>query len=198
MYKLWNTSAQLSALDGGTTDDNSGRALAEEIDLYRKHVLVGIVNQHLGHLPSSLRPAQYSSWKGYPKPVIGPGEPNYDPNDWEPRNSWLDFLLELRVYAPKNCSNEYLMTCASGELNILINGDDNLGFSGNIPGVVPIDDPDLLDLFADFLGGLDGIFGLILATNPNISPDLRSELMTSDYYLTLPDISTKSLLKDRD
>lgn len=198
MYEWWTTPIESEGLEDGTAGENSGRELAGEIDEFRRQLLVGIVNQHLGHLPSSLGAAQYSYLKDASKSAIMPGEPNYDGNDWAQGNSWLDFLAVLRIFIPDQCSYEYLMTRTYKELNILVNGEETLGSSGNILGEVPIDDPDLLDLLADFFGGLDGIFGLILATNPNISSDLTSELLKSDYYLTSSNTSTKKLLENRE
>jgi len=99
---------------------------------------------------------------------------------------------------PTSCDYEYLMVHSSKELNILVNGHDSVGYIDNRIGDSPIDDPDLLDLIADFFGGLDGIFGLILATNQFISQELRSDLMKSDYYLTLPNTSTRKLLESRE
>lgn len=195
MYEWSNTLLGPDTLIEDPSGENSGRELAREIDLFRRHLLVGIVNQYLGHLPSSLSAAQYSFLKDTSKEAVRLGEPNYDSNDWAQGNSWLDFLAVLRVYIPTTCSYEYLMTRTYKELNILVNGEEILGDSGNLMGDLPIDDPDLLDLLADFFGGLDGIFGLILATNPNIGSDLRSELMTSDYYLTSANTSTKKLLE---
>jgi hypothetical protein len=61
---------------------------------------------------------------------------------------------------------------------------------------MPIDDPELLDLLADFFAGLDGVFGFILATNHFMSSDLRSELSKSDYSLPFSEgVSTKNLCK---
>jgi hypothetical protein len=198
MYEWSNTLMGPDTLLEDESGVNSGRELAREIDQFRRHLLVGIVNQYLDNLPSSLNAAQYSVPRDSSKPAIRSGEPNYDSNEWVERNIWVDFLATLRIFMPKNCNYEFLMTRSSKELNILVNGHNALGYRDNRREHAPITDPDLLDLLADFFGGLDGIFGLILATNSNISLDLRSELLKSDYYLTLPNTSTKKLLENRE
>lgn len=168
MYEWWFTPRVPEELEDGTIEDNLDPKLAEAIDRFRRHLLIGVVNQHIGHLQSKLN------------------------------NDWLTFLRDLKMFTPKNCDYEYLMVKSSQELNILINGHDSIGYIETRIGETPIDDPDLLDRLADSLGGLDGVFGLILASNQYISQELRSELIKSDYYLTLPNTSTKKLLESRE
>ena len=198
MYQWWNTLIETEELEDGSQNLNPDPDLAGAIDRFRRHLLIGIVNQHLGHLPSSLNSAQYFQWKDDSRPIIWSWEAEYDQNDWAVGNNWLDFLDELRSFIPRNCNYEYLMARSSQELNIFINGHDSIGNVDNRTGKVPIDDPDLLDLLADYFGGLDGIFGLILATNPYVGSELKKELMRSEYYLTLPNTSTRKLLEGRE
>jgi hypothetical protein len=193
MYEWWNTARELEEFEDGTINEDFDPKLAESIDRFRRHLLVGVVNQHLGYLPSSLYSARYFSPKD--ASTIPLQDPDSDTNDWDEGNSWTDFLSELRIFIPKNCDYEYLMVQSSKELNILVNGHDRVGYIGDRIGKSPIDDPELLVLIADFFGGLDGIFGLILATNQHIGQELRSDLMKSDYYLTLPNTSTKKMLE---
>jgi hypothetical protein len=196
MYEWWNTSRELQEFEDGTINQDFDPKLAEAIDRFRRHLLVGAVNQHLGYLPSSLNSASYLSPKtASTRPFW---DPEYDRNDYEERNRWTEFLSVLRIFMPTNCDYEYLMVHSSKELNILINGHDAVGYIDNRIGKSPIDDPDLLDLIADFFEGIDGIFGLILATNQFISQELRSDLMKSDYYLTFPNTSTRKLLESRE
>ena len=195
MYEWWNTPIETEELEDGSTNPDFEPDLSGAIDRFRRHLLIGIVNQHLGYLPSSLDSAQYSIWKDDSKPMIWSWDAAYDQNDWAVGNRWLDFLGELRMFIPRNCDYEYLMVRASQELNVLVNGHDSIGNVDNRTGKVPIDDPDLLDLLADYFGGLDGIFGLILATNPYVGSELKKELMRSEYYLTLPNTSTRKLLE---
>jgi hypothetical protein len=166
MYEWWFTPRETEELEDGTLDENIDPNLAAAIDRFRRHLLIGVVNQHIGHLQSKLN------------------------------NDWLTFLSDLAMFVPKNCDYEYLMAKSSKELNILVNGHDSIGYMDTRIGVTPIDDPDLLDQLADSLGGLDGIFGLILACNQYISQELKSDLMKSDYYLTLPKTSTKELIEN--
>jgi hypothetical protein len=196
MYEWWNTSRDLEEFEDGTINEDFDFKLAEEIDRFRRHLLVGVVNQHLGYLPSSLNSARYRLQRDVSTRPFW--DPEFDSKDWEERNSWRDFLGDLRIFMPTSCDYEHLMVQSSKELNILVNGHDSVGYIDNRIGNSPIDDPDLLDLIADFFGGLDGIFGLILATNQFISQELRSDLMNSDYYLTLPNTSTRKLLESRE
>ena len=196
MYEWWNTARELEEFEDGTINEDFDPKLAESIDRFRRHLLVGVVNQHLGYLPSSLYAARYFSPKD--ASTIPLWEPDSDINDWDERNSWTDFLSVLRLFMPTNCDYEYLMVQSSKELNILVNGHDSVGYIDNSIGNSPIDDPDLLDLIADFFEGLDGIFGLILATNQFISQEVRSDLMKSDYFLTFPNTSTRKLLESRE
>jgi hypothetical protein len=168
MYEFSSTPRETEELEDGTLDENFDPKLAEAIDRFRRYLLIGVVNQHLGHLPSSLN------------------------------NDWLGFLRDLRMFIPKNCDYEYLMVKSSKELNILVNGHDFIGYIGNRIQNSPIDDPKLLDYLADFFGGLDGIFGLILATNEYVGQELRSELLTSEYSLRFPNTSTRKLLESHD
>lgn len=168
MYEWWHTPIESEELEDGSTNTEFDPDLSGAIDRFRRHLLIGIVNQHLGYLPSRLDSA------------------------------WLDFLGDLRIFTPRNCDYEYLIARSSKELNVLVNGHDSIGDVDNLTGKVPIDDPDLLDLLADYFGGLDGIFGLILATNPHVGSELKKELMRSEYYLTLPNTSTRKLLESRE
>jgi hypothetical protein len=198
MYEWWNTPRELQEFEDGTINQDFDPKLAEAIDRFRRQLLVGAVNQHIGHLPSSLNSARYFRQKDPSKSAIPLWDTESDINDWEERNSWTDFLGELRIFMPTSCDYEYLLVKSSKELNILVNGHDSVGYIDRRIGDSPIDDPDLLDLLANFFGGLDGIFGLILATNQFVSQELRSDLMNSDYYLTLPNISTRKLLESRE
>jgi len=168
----------------------------EDIDRFRQQLLVGIVNQQIGVLPSSLEFAKYWQPKDSSKSVPWRGSPDYNENDWIEGNEWVDFLRNLGGYIPTDCDYEHLMVSSAKELSILICGTEQPGDVNPRTGKPPIDDPFLLDLLADYFAGLDGIFGLILATNPNISSRLRSELSNSDYHLvSYGGVSTKSLCK---
>ena len=164
------------------------------IDAFRQQILIGIVNQQMGVLPSSLESAKYRMQKDPSKTVPWSGSPDYNEDDWGEGNEWFDFLRNLRGFIPSDHAYEYVMTSSSQELSILICGTEYPGNRSPRSGKVPIDDPKLLDLLADYFAGLDGIFGFILATNPFISENLRRELSKSDFSMPFSEgISTKNL-----
>jgi len=168
----------------------------EDIDRFRHQLLIGIVNQKIGQLPSSLKMAKYMRQKDLSKSTGWPATEDYNEDDWAEGNKWFDFLQILKVFMPRDHDYEYVMASSAEELSMLICGTKNPGNYNPEKGEFPINDPELLDLLADFFAGLDGIFGLILATNPHISAELRNELLNSDYYLVSEGgISTRSLCK---
>jgi hypothetical protein len=168
----------------------------EDIDRFRQQLLVGIVNQQLGVVPSSLEMAKYRQAKDSSKSVPWPGTPGYDENDWIEGNNWFDFLRNLQGFIPSRHDYEFVMSSSAAELSMLICGTEFPGNSSPRTGKVPIDDPELLDLLAEFFAGLDGVFGFILATNHFMSADLRSELSKSDFHMMSSEgVSTKNLCK---